>query len=232
MKKILLLITGCLFSATIFAAGGGAPIKLEKVKVNTSDKASVMRGAKFFAAQCQTCHTMRYLQHNKLAAKAGVTLDKMPLKNKEWWLNVVPPDLTLIARVKGADWLYTYFHSFYKDSSRPTGYNNLLSPNVNMMNIFAGMQGEQVLTKEGKEEVAHAGWRKMHYYNVLEMVKQGSMTPAEFNATMTDLVNFMVYASDPQKAEHQAIGYWVLGFLVFFFIIAYMLKKAYWKKVK
>ena len=101
---------------------------LDHVHVDINNKASVERGAKFFANNCMVCHTMRYLTANKIAKQAGITLDKMPLKDQQWWLGIAPPDLTLAARQRGADWLYTYMHSFYKDDARPTGYNNLLVP--------------------------------------------------------------------------------------------------------
>lgn len=125
MKYFLLFLFSFIFPLSAWSLSGD-PIALEKVKINSQDSSSLLRGAKFFAQNCMVCHTMKYLEHNALAKKAGVTLDKMPLKQKDWWLGAVPPDLTLIAAQRGADWLYTYFHSFYKDPSRPTGYNNLL----------------------------------------------------------------------------------------------------------
>lgn len=219
-------------SLSVFANMEKQKISLEKISVNPNDRASVLRGAKFYAKNCMVCHTMRYLQHNKIAAEAGITLDKMPLKQKEWWLGIVPPDLTLIARQKSPPWLFTYFHSFYKDSSRPTGYNNLLEKNVNMTNVFAVFQGVQELTPKGKELLEKDVFLKPHYYTVLELVKSGSMTPTEFNQTMTDLVNFLVYASDPSKYEQQHLGIWVILFLVILAVLAYILKKMYWKDVK
>jgi len=182
MKRLLIILL--LFPMMAWATGNGQAIVLETIKANPADTASVMRGAKFFAQNCMVCHTMKYLAHNKLAQKAGITLDKMPLKNKEWFLNIAPPDLSVIATVKGADWLYTYFHSFYKDASRPTGYNNLLEKNVVMMNIFMTMQGEQeLITKPHKYAKPVFGNPKLHYYTVLKLVKAGSMSPEEFNET-------------------------------------------------
>lgn len=232
--KIRIIILFLLFfPAVALAAQAGSPIVLESPHVNTADKASVLRGGKFFAQNCMVCHTMKYLKHNELAEKAGVTLDKMPLENKEWWLGIVPPDLTLIARQRGAAWLYTYFHSFYKDPSRPTGYNNLLMKDVNMLNVFATYQGDQVLTEEGKETLKeNQYYGKPHYYTVLKLVRSGSMTPEEFDQTTTDLVNFLVYASDPEKAKREYLGLWVLVFLFIFIVLTYFLKKAFWKDVE
>lgn len=216
--------------AMIFAAGA-APIVLEPVKINVRDIASVMRGAKFFASTCMSCHTMKYLAHNKLAQKAGITLEKMPLENKEWWLNVVPPDLSLIARERGPNWLYTYFHSFYKDASRPTGYNNLLMQNSVMTNVFAGLQGVQEILPKDRVITPLLSGGKPHYYQVLKLVNKGSMSNEEFDRTTSDLVNFLVYAGDPKAPKRYFIGYWVLGFLVLFFILSYLLKRAYWEDV-
>lgn len=212
---------------------GELPIALEKVHIDTHNKASLLRGAKFFAKNCMSCHTMKYLRYNKLAQEAGITLDKMPLNIKEWWMGITPPDLTLIASQKGPNWLYTYFHAFYKDSSRPTGYNNLVMKDVNMMNVFVAFQGEQVLTERGKELLKNNHFFSTpHYYTALELVKSGSMTPEEFDRTMTDLVNFLVYASDPGKIHRENIGIWVLLFLGILAVLAYLLKKVYWEDVE
>ncbi len=213
-------------------AGNGPPIRLEKAKINLSDRAALLRGAAFYAQNCMVCHTMRYLAHNKLAQEAGITLDKMPLKQTEWWLNIVPPDLSLIARQRSADWIYTYLVSFYKDPARPTGYNNLVAKDINMPNLFAAMQGEQVLTEHGKQLLAAGKFRKPPYYRVLESVKAGSMTPEQFDQVVSDLVNFFVYASDPSRLFRIYLGIGTMIFLIIFFVLALLLKKVYWKQVK
>lgn len=228
--KVLLLI-GFLFLPVFVFSDNGLPIKLEKAPVNIKDRASILRGAQFYAKNCMVCHTMKYLQHNKLAKEAGITLDKMPLKEKEWYLGIVPPDLTLAARRRSANWLYTYMISFYRDPSRPTGYNNLLAKEVNMPNIFLPFQGEQVLTARGKRLLAHSGFTKPRYYSVLELVRSGSLSPEQFDQAMTDLVTFLVYASDPGYVHRIHVGVWVALFLLLFFIIAFLLKKVYWKGV-
>jgi len=219
----------CLGSLTAFASS--AVIRLENAHANSNDQASVMRGAKFFAVNCMSCHTMRYLAHNKLAEEAGVVLDKMPLEQKEWWLGAVPPDLTLLGRTRSANWIYTYFHSFYKDPDRPSGYNNLLVEDINMPNIFAGLQGEQTLTRRGFELLEDHGTEKPHYYSILKLEKSGSMSAEEFNNTATDLVNFFLYAADPNKLHREHLGVFVILFLFVLFILAFLLKRAYWKDV-
>jgi len=232
---IFLFVILTSFISSAFANGGEVPIKLEHVKIDVQDKASLLRGAKFYANNCMACHTMKYLQHNKIAQQAGITLDKMPLKVKEWWLGIVPPDLTLIVNQEGADWVYTYLHSFYKDSSRPTGYNNILVKNVNMMNILAPYQGQQELTAFGKRWLAkkhyHLLTRKPPYYRVLIRVQSGSMSQEQYDKTMTDLVNFLTYAGEPNRVQREHLGFWVLLFLAVLFVFAYLLKKSYWKDV-
>jgi len=218
--------------SVIALPSGSAPILLEHVSINTQDRASLLRGAKFFASNCMACHSMKYVEYNALAAKAGITLDKMPLKIKEWWLGVVPPDLTLITTQRGPDWVFTYLHSFYQDPARPTGYNNLLYKNVNMMNVLAGMQGQQVLTKRAAFVLTHKKYKKVPYYSMLRLEKAGSMSSEQFNQTMTDLVNFLVYASEPAKLQRERMGWWVLLFLAVLFVLAWFLKKAYWKHIK
>lgn len=201
---------------------------LAEAPIDRTDMESIKRGAKFFATTCITCHTAVYLKYDKVAQEAGITLDKMPLNVKTWPFGVTPPDLSLEASIRGVDWIYTYLHSFYKDSNRPTGFNNLLVPNTAMIDIVAPYQGDQVLVENPMSDLLH------HYqwYDLVKLTKQGSMTPEAFDAQIADLVNFLAYASEPYYIEQHSIGVWVLGFLVILFILMYMLKREYWKDVK
>ena len=231
MRSMLLrgvIITVAVLTMPVAQAITRHNITLEKVSVNVHDKAAILRGANFFATRCMACHSMRYLQYNKLAKRAGITLDKMPLKQQEWLFDIVPPDLSLIAQVRGANWLYTYLHSFYQDLSRPRGSNNLLVHNTVMATPFIGLQGVQLLKKKDH------GYRyaTLHYYNMLELKKQGSMTPEQFNQTIHDLVTFLVYAGEPQRAQREALGWWVIGFLIIFLLLTLALMKLYWKDVE
>ena len=233
MKLLIKIILVFFLCIPLSFAVERVTIKLEKAHITVQDTASLLRGAKFFATNCMACHTMKYLLHNKIATEAGITLDKMPLKNKEWWLGVVPPDLTLITTQRGADWVLTYLQSFYVDKARPSGYNNLLFKNSNMTNILAAYQGQQVLTKQGEYVLTHpATAKKIPYYTALRLEKSGSMTPEQFHETMYDLVNFLTYAADPGKVQRENLGWWVLLFLVILFVLSYLLKRAYWKDVK
>jgi len=225
-----LCVLAVLVCCTIFA--DDASIQLEHANININDKASILRGAKMFATTCMTCHTAQYLKYNKLAQSAGITVDKMPLNQKEWLMNIVPPDLSLEARVRGANWIYTYLHSFYKDPSRPTGFNNLLVPNTMMTDIVAGMQGIQERTPDRDIATPIFGNHIPHYYQVLTLVQSGSQSPEAFDQTTLDLTNFLVYASDPHASMRQSIGIYVLLFLALFFVIVYALKKIVWKKIR
>lgn len=213
-------------------AAAEVPVTLESVSINIHDKAALLRGAKFFATTCMSCHTMRYMAHNKLAQEAGITLDKMPLDQKEWLFGVVPPDLSLIARQRGADWLYTYFHAFYKDDKRPTGFNNLLMPNSVMTNIFAPLQGVQEKLSQEQLMTPLLNAREPHYYQVLSLVRSGSMSPEAFDATTKDLVTFLVYAGDPKAIKRESMGGWVLLYLLLLLGLAFLLKRLIWKSVK
>lgn len=205
-------------------------MRLAEAPIDRTDMKSVERGAKIFAANCLSCHTLVYLKYDKLAQKAGITYDKMPVNVKEWPFGVTPPDLSSEADIRGVNWIYTYLHSFYSDHSRPTGANNLLVPNTAMPAILAPYQGEQVLAPKPNQGGVLFG--EVQWYNLLTLNRQGSMTPEEYDAMTADLTNFLAYAASPFYAEQQRIGYWVLGFLVILFLFMYALKREYWRDVK
>jgi len=210
------------------------PILLEHARISTHDIQSIKRGAKAFAATCMVCHSLEYLAHDPIAKAAGITLNKMPKKDQKWWFGAAPPDLSVIAKVRSPDWLYTYLHVFYKDPARKTGTNNLLVDNVNMPNPFIGMQGEQelIVVKGDLFKERNIFTRKEHYYTVLNLKQGGGMPPDDFDKMVRDLVNFLVYASDPKHLLRERIGAWVLIFVAILFVLMYLLKREYWKKVK
>lgn len=228
MKRYLLLLLALFFVQPLFAEEG-IHIALSKAPIDTSDLDSIKRGAKFFAANCMSCHTMVYLRYDKLAQENGVLYDKMPVNVKNWPNGIIPPDLSLEVDVRGADWIYTYLHSFYQDTNRPSGVNNLLVQNTAMPGIVSAFQGTQ-LRIEGSPPTAL--YHELHWYDLLILQKPGSMTPDQFDAAMRDLVNFLTYAAHPYEAEQHYLGWWVLGFLFIFLILAYYLKKEYWKDIK
>lgn len=227
--RILIALCLLFFSWPLFA--DDTSIALEKAPVNARDMASIKRGAQFVAGNCLACHTLIYLRYNKIANDAGVTYERMPVAITKWPFDVRPPDLSVEVSYRGADWVYTYLHSFYQDPSSPTGFNNLLVLNTKMPGILIPYQGLQV-------KVAETGFDKtiydheLQWYDVLVLQKQGAMTPQQFDATVTDVVNFLAYAAEPYKVKQQRIGLWVIGFLFILFILMVLLKKEYWKNVK
>jgi ubiquinol-cytochrome c reductase cytochrome c1 subunit len=227
MMQYLLAILIMIFSVSVWAEDN--KMVLTSVPANPGDMASIKRGAKLVATNCLACHPFIYLRYDKVAQEAGITYDKMPINIKNWPYGVTPPDLSLEADVRGVDWLYTYLHSFYQDSSRPTGVNNLLVPNTAMPAILAPYQGEQVAVKGVP---ATTLFHRVQWYDLVKLTHQGSMTPEKFDETVTDIVNFLDYAAEPYRKQQEHIGWWVLGFLCVLFILMYLLKREYWKDVK
>ena len=221
------IVLFCMIQGLSFAAS--APISLESANIKPRDMSSVKLGATFFAQHCMSCHTLKYLRYNQLAKNAGITYEKMPIDKKDWWFGAVPPDLSLITRSKSVDWVYTYLHSFYVDSKRPLGSNNLLVNNSSMPNILLPMQGEQLLRTTAllPKVSGHIQW-----YDLLQLQKQGSQTQTEFDQNIKDVVNFLYYAGEPNKQARITLGFWVLGVIIVLLVLMILLKKEYWKDIK
>ncbi len=229
IKKLLLLAL-----AAPMAAMASSGIHLDKAPYDLNDKASLQRGAKTFVNYCLNCHSASYMRYNRLqdlgltndqikenllfaAEKVGEPMDvAMRKTDAKVWFGATPPDLTVIARSRGADWLYTYLRGFYRDESRPTGWNNTVFDKVGMPHVLYGMQGEQEL---------------QHETHKLAVTKPGSMTTPEYDATVADLVNYLVYMGEPAQQTRMRLGVFVLLFLGVFFVIAYYLKKEFWKDI-
>ena len=226
--RSLIAILFIFISSPIWADEPVEGLTLSEAPIQRSNVDSIKRGAKFFAANCMSCHTMIYFRYDKLGQEAGIAYEKMPVNVKTWPNGVTPPDLSSEADVRGVDWIYTYLHSFYSDPTRPTGANNLLVPGTAMPNIVGPFQGEQVLVKNYTYDLLG----QVRWFDLVKLTKQGMMTPEQFDATIGDLVNFLAYASEPYRAEQHKIGWWVLSFLVLLFVMMVMLKKEYWKDVK
>ncbi len=245
MKKQLLAILLLVSPALALASSG--EVHLDKVQINPENKESLQRGARTFVNYCLSCHSAKYQRYNRMARdlgmneedvienlmftgdKIGDTMDiALSTKDAEKYFGAPPPDLTLVARVRGVDWLYTYLRTFYLDDSRPFGVNNLVFDKVGMPDVLWQLQGwqkpiyETETDSEGHEHKKVVG---------LELVKQGSQTPEEFDRTVRDLVNFLAYMGEPIKLERQALGIKVLLFLFVLLIITYLLKKEYWKDI-
>ncbi len=238
MKKIIYTLL-VLLPLSALAAGN---VKLSSVNIDLTDNASLQRGAKHYVTYCLGCHSAKYMRYKRIAmdldiddavvlaeiAPEGANIyDPMhtamnPDDSKKWF-GTTPPDLSLIARVRGGDWLYTYLKSFYIDKNKPFGVNNTVFKDVGMPNMLWQLQGIQTASiqkVQGEDIVAY-----------LKIKEKGRLSNKEFDKVVTDLVNFLVYAGEPIQLERQQMGKYVLVFLILFCIIAYLLKKEYWKDI-
>jgi len=248
MKKLVAAFCGSLLIAAspVVMASSGA--HLEPADVDLSNQASLQRGAKNFVNYCLNCHSATYMRYERMAMdlgmdeamvqdnlmfipgkKIGETMDvAMPKALSESWFGVTPPDLSLASRSRGPDWLNTYLRSFYTSEDRPFGVDNLVFAKVGMPNVLEGLQGVQ---KPVYVEHKAADGTSHQVIEKLELVSQGSLTPAEYDLFVRDLVNFMVYLGEPAQMQRESIGLWVLLFLVVFTVLAYLLKLEYWKDI-
>lgn len=251
MKKIFALIAAFV-PAVALAAGGN--VHLDEHRTDLHDTASLQRGAQTFANYCMGCHSMEHARYNRVAKDLEIpenlmmenlvfadkkfgdlmTIAMRPEDSKKWF-GATPPDLTLVARVRRPDWLYTYLRSFYEDPSRPWGVNNVVFKDVGMPNVLGHLQGVQKLgtahVKVGYDTLTGQEITEEREH-VLYLDEEGSLSAEEFDKLVYDLVNFMVYMAEPIALERQTIGWWVLLFLVIFFVPVYFLNKEYWKDVK
>lgn len=240
MKKLLIALVALLPSLA-FAAGGGA--NLLHAPIDPTDQASLQNGAKLFMNYCFGCHDTRYQRYNRVARDLGIPKDLM-IDNLIFtgvkigslmynsvddaqggkWFGQTPPDLTLVARSRGTDWVYTYLKSFYADPERPFGVNNTLFKDVGMPHVMQDLQGVPTLIEE-KDQNGHVVSQK------ITTDGSGELSNDEFDIAVRDITNFLNYAGEPSKLERQSLGKWVLGFLFLFFILTIFLKKEYWRDV-
>lgn len=214
---------------------------------------SLQRGARNFMAYCSGCHSIKYMRYSRLAEdlkisdEARDTLlvrpgDKfsdyikssMPAADAQDWFGKPPPDLSLVTRARGTDWVFNFLTTFYADpASRQTGVNNLQLPGTAMPHVLANLQGVQRLKDPNAEHLEEAGGHEAGPPSPFEPgTIQGSMSAAEYDDFVRDTVNFLQYVGDPTQLERQSLGIWVVLFLLMFTAIAYLLKKEYWKDVR
>lgn len=234
--------TALLFSAAVMASEGGS---LMSAGNDLGDRASLQRGAQAYMSYCSGCHSLKYLRYSRMASDLGLSEDQV-MENLNFtgakvgeqiqvalspeqagkWFGKMPPDLSLIARVRGGpDWIYTYLKSFYLDESRPLGWNNKLFPNASMPNPLWELQGLQH-AEFGEPDAA--GDR---HPERLVVTSQGRLTPEEFDQTVRDISNFLEYASEPVVLKRESMGKWVVLFLALLAFLAYLLKNEYWRDV-
>lgn len=241
MNRLIPLVF--LLAAAPASAGGGEALPFS-YKPNTLNEASLQRGARAFSDYCSGCHSLKYLRYNRLShdlsipieivdrtmnfggAKQGDTIrTSMPAAPAEQWFGRTPPDLSLTARERGPDWVYSYLMSFYVDPARPLGVNNLVLPGVSMPHVLGHLQGWQV-----KAEPAAKG-EGGHHGAPLVKVQDGALSDGDYEDLVGDITNFMVYAAEPGRNHRIAVGVGVMLFLLLFTVLAYFLKVEYWKDV-
>ncbi len=245
MKKIIAALALLALPGLGWAATAGYP--LMQAPIDLHNQASLQKGARMFVNYCMGCHSLEHQRYNRMARDIGLTDDQvkenliftgakigdtmknaMPKAAAKQWFGVTPPDLTLIARSRGVDYLYTYLQTFYKDPTRPFGVNNAVFPNAGMPHVLWELQGmqEPVYTNH-KDAAGH----EVKVLSGFKLVQPGSLSAPQFKEAMGDLTNFLAYVAEPIKLERQRIGIWVLLFLALTTVVFYLLKKEYWKDV-
>lgn len=240
--------------AFVFAAalGGGAAhaqheAALDHANNNVANSASLQRGAKYFVNYCMGCHAAKYVRYNRLGRDLQLTeeqlvdnlmftgerpFDTMAIamrpEDAVRWFGTAPPDLSLIARSRGTDYLYTFLRSFYEDPSSPTGVDNIVLPGTAMPHVLWELQGIQRAVFATSEE--HGTTQEV--FEGFEVVRPGALSATEYEQAVRDIVNFLDYIGEPMQRERQALGIRVIAFLLVFLLIAYLLKKEIWKDVK
>ncbi len=245
MKKMIIALAFLALPGFTFAAGGGFP--LQTAPIDLTNHGSLQNGAKLFVNYCMGCHSLDYQRYNRMARDIGLTDEQvknnliftgakvgdtmknaMPKADAKQWFGVAPPDLTVIARSRGVDYLYTYLQTFYKDPTRPFGVNNAVFPNAGMPHVLWELQGmQEAVYTTHKDAAGH----QVKTLSGFKLTQSGSMSPPEFKEAVGDLTNFLSYVGEPIKQERQRLGIWVLLFLALATVVFYLLKKEYWKDV-
>jgi ubiquinol-cytochrome c reductase cytochrome c1 subunit len=243
MRQALIAGLLLLLPLTAGAAGGHGP-DLQDANIDLKDKASLQRGAKYFANYCLGCHSLQYMRYNRMAEDLGIPDDELRAnlifgdsnpgdlmtialrpEDGEKWFGTAIPDLTLVTRWRSPDWVYTYLKSYYADESLPYGVNNMLFPKVGMPHALAGLQGVQ------KAIYAHGHSSGDEHVVGVELVEPGALTEQEYDTMVRDITNFLTYVGEPIRLERRSLGLYVLLFLGLMFIVAFYLKKEFWKDV-
>ncbi len=242
VKKLAIFAAGLMVS---FAAAAAEHGDLQQSGTDLGDRASLQRGAQLYMNYCSGCHSLKYLRYSRMAEDLGLSeeevmnnlnftgakfgeqvLVSMPADGAAKWFGKMPPDLSLISRVRGSNLIYPYLKSFYVDESRPLGWNNTRFPNASMPNPWWQLQGWQH-AEFGKADAG--GDRPVEK---LVIPQPGTQTPEQFNQTARDIAAFLEYAGEPAALKRQGIGVWAVLFLALFTFIAWLLKHEYWRDVE
>ncbi len=246
-RLIIALLVAPLSALVLTGAAQAAEVgyRLDPAPINPNDQVSLQSGARTFVNYCLNCHGAQFMRYNRLqdiglsdaqikdnllftADKVGDTMKvAMSTQDGKAWFGVAPPDLSVIARARGADWLYTYMRTFYRDPKTPSGWNNAVFPNVGMPHALWTLQGERALKIEKVKD--KAGHEAVEYS--WSQLSKGAQSAIEYDRTVRDLVNFLVYVGEPAAEARKRIGAVVLFVLGILFVFAYWLKREFWKDV-
>jgi len=253
MKKLIIAFCLALLPSYVFASGGA--VHLDHANLDDSDIASLQSGAKIFTNYCMGCHSARFSRYGRVAEDLGIPPDlymenlvfddskigdlmtiAMSKSHSKQFFGASPPDLTMVSRVRGPDWLYTYLRTFYRDDTRPWGVNNKTFPNVGMPHVMLELQGLQECAPgpiAGHIKIDPLTGQAIAEdpCGSLEVTKKGSMSPEEYDQAVYDLVNFLAYTAEPMAKERKRLGVYVLLFIALFGIFAYLLNREYWKDI-
>ncbi len=242
--KKLLVVFGLLFNFTIYA---NVSVTLSDVYVNLEDLSAVKRGSRIFFDYCQGCHSLKYMRYADLAQGLNFNTDTNKkireyflhstdavsentailttmTKDSAKWFGKTPPDLSLVTRYRGVNWLYSYMISFYKDNTRPWGVNNLVFPDVGMPHVLLKLQGVQVLNDKSTVDD--------DLFFMFRTLENGIISKEKYNELVLDLVTFLSYVAEPNKVTSEKIGMYVIIYFIILAIILFMLKKSYWEDIK
>jgi ubiquinol-cytochrome c reductase cytochrome c1 subunit len=234
MKNLIaLLLMGLLSINTAYAAGSS--VALDHVEIDITDQASLQRGAQTFINYCLSCHSASFMRYNRMAKDIGLTDEQvkdslmfasdkvgdtmtiaMRPDDAKKWFGVTPPDLSVISRSRGTDWLYTYLRTFYLDSNKPMGTNNVAFKDVGMPHVLWEQQGYMAM-----DEDSHS----------LALESKGKLSKTEYDQMVADLVNFLAYLGEPSKLQRMELAKWVFLYLIILLLVAYPMKKAFWKDI-
>ena len=254
MKRILASLLAAL-ALNAWGATAGPPLD-HFPKHRVTDLAALQNGAKLFVNYCLNCHQAAFMRFSRLrdiglteqqikdnlvftGGKVGDTMKvALDAKDAKEWFGALPPDLTLVARSRsapgqgsGADYIYTYLRSYYRDETKATGWNNLAFPNVGMPHVLWELQGQQRAIYANEKD-PHDPSKTVHVFKGFEQVSPGTLSQAEYNLAVADLVAFLKWMSEPNQNERVRLGVWVLIFLAVFTVIAWRLNAAFWKDIK
>jgi len=246
MRTLFIAILMCCVSAAASAAGGHGGPQLLRANVDLDNRESLQRGARLFVNYCVSCHSANYMRYGRVATDLGIPEDVMKANmmfttdkigepmhiamrpgDAEAWFGVTPPDLSVIARSRGPDWLFSFLNGFYLDPHKPTGVNNVYFQGTAMPHVLWEMQG---LNRAIFETEEHNG-SGVPVFQRFEQERPGTLDQASYMRATRDLVNFLTYVGEPAKLVRYALGVKVLAFLLVLWIVAYALKREYWKDV-